>query len=228
MTRRKDPFKYKGSGKYWKDHCRKHGWKYVQTLEIYGFDDPVLCSDFAENFSRINNIIESKEWANLKLENGSDGNPIGYKWSEEAKEKASISAKGKSKSEDTKIKMRAYQRNMPDLHKRNISLGLMGHIVTEKTKQKQSLWQKGKNYEEKYGKEKSDKIKEKIGHRTRGKTYEEIYGVEKARILKELRSKSNQKRKGNKSITNGVKNKNIYPGDTIPEGWRYGRVRVNT
>lgn len=72
MTRR-NPFKYNGSGKYWKRHIAKYGFEQIKTVEVYGFDDQSLCSEFALRFSRANNIVESKEWANLQLENGIDG-----------------------------------------------------------------------------------------------------------------------------------------------------------
>lgn len=46
---------------------------------------------------------------------------------------------------------------------------------------------KGKLYEERYGKEKSDKIKLKYSKNRSGKSYEEIYGKETAEKLKEIR-----------------------------------------
>lgn len=72
-TKKTDPFKYLGSGLYWKKHIKKHGKKYVKTIDIWGFDCENLCSDFALMFSKLHNIVESDEWANLKEENGLDG-----------------------------------------------------------------------------------------------------------------------------------------------------------
>ena len=72
-TIQKDPFKYPGSGIRWKLHYKKHGKQHIKTLEIWGFDDQKLCTEFALKFSEENNIVESKEWANLTPENGSDG-----------------------------------------------------------------------------------------------------------------------------------------------------------
>jgi hypothetical protein len=77
-TMKRDPFKYNGSGDYWISHITKHGKKYIKTLEIWGFDDQQLCTDFALTFSAENNIVESDEWANLRPENGIDGLPAGY------------------------------------------------------------------------------------------------------------------------------------------------------
>ena len=67
-----DPYKYKGSGKYWVCHLKKHG--YDVSTEIVGvFTDEIWIKFYALEFSEINNIVTSKEWANLKPENGSDG-----------------------------------------------------------------------------------------------------------------------------------------------------------
>jgi hypothetical protein len=70
--------KYKGSGTYWKRHIKKHG--YDVTTEIYARininNDDI--SDVALDFSLKNNIVKSKEWANLIPENGLDGIPTVY------------------------------------------------------------------------------------------------------------------------------------------------------
>jgi len=73
--------KYKGSGLYWKRHIKKHG--YDVTTNIYSIFDINNCNieDVALDFSIENNIVDSKEWANLVLENGLDGslNNLGKK-----------------------------------------------------------------------------------------------------------------------------------------------------
>lgn len=74
-----DPYNYTGSGKYWKRHLNKHGLD-IETVKVWEFTDQEECTKFALQFSIDNNIIESKEWANLKVENGKDGGdpgPIG-------------------------------------------------------------------------------------------------------------------------------------------------------
>lgn len=69
VTRTNDPFKYKGSGKHWKNHIKKWG-DDIATLDVWGFDDPNICTEFAVNFSIDNNIVESGEWANMIVEYG--------------------------------------------------------------------------------------------------------------------------------------------------------------
>lgn len=104
-TKKKNPFKYLGSGKFWTRHIKKHGKEYVKTIDVWGFENEDLCSDFALKFSKLNDIVESKDWANLKDENGLDGGFSsamgimsrrfnGRKHSEESRQKMSILKKG--------------------------------------------------------------------------------------------------------------------------------------
>jgi len=79
-----DPFKYRGSGKVWKDIHKKYMWEDVQTIIIGQFlkDDPMLV-EFALGFSAANDIVMSKQWANLRPENGLDGGNTFERKSEE-------------------------------------------------------------------------------------------------------------------------------------------------
>jgi hypothetical protein len=62
-----DPYVYKGSGNIWVNHIKKYG--YDVTTEIVGiFTNKEECKKFAIDFSIKNNIVESKEWANLVIE----------------------------------------------------------------------------------------------------------------------------------------------------------------
>ena len=91
-TTKQNPYKYKGSGKYWKAHIKFHG--YDVTTEIVGmYTDIEECSKIAINFSIINNIVESQEWANLVIENVYGSAQLGQTCSEEVKQKFSKNAK---------------------------------------------------------------------------------------------------------------------------------------
>ena len=74
-TKNKNPFKYSGSGIRWQKHYKKHGKEHIKTLEIWGFDNQELCTEFALKFSREHNIVESKQWANQIPEKGIPGIP---------------------------------------------------------------------------------------------------------------------------------------------------------
>ena len=75
-----NPFKYKGSGVRWLRHIKKHG--YDVTTKIVGFFvDELECKNFAMKFSKDNNIVKSKKWANIVeevLDGGAEAGKLGY------------------------------------------------------------------------------------------------------------------------------------------------------
>jgi hypothetical protein len=82
-----EPYVYNGSGKYWRRHLNKHGID-VETVQVWEFTEQTKCTEFALKFSIENNIVESRTWANLKIEDGKDGGdpgPLGRKKMSEAK-----------------------------------------------------------------------------------------------------------------------------------------------
>lgn len=71
-TVKKNVYKYKGSGLYWKRHIKTHGYD-CKTFIIKIFVNEQECIDFCIWFSKINNIVKSEQWANLIDENGING-----------------------------------------------------------------------------------------------------------------------------------------------------------
>jgi hypothetical protein len=71
-TKSKDPSNYKGSGKHWKRHIEKHGYD-VTTEILFQSEEPVEIKEVGLYYSKLWNIVESKEWANLKEESGDGG-----------------------------------------------------------------------------------------------------------------------------------------------------------
>lgn len=88
-TYKQHPDNYLGSGKYWKKHIKKHGEEFVKTTWCQLFTDEKQLIDYAIKFSEENNIVDSKEWANLKNENGLDGGMEKGWWSEEQRKNIS-------------------------------------------------------------------------------------------------------------------------------------------
>jgi hypothetical protein len=124
----RDPYKYVGSGVYWKRHLEKHG-KEIETVQVWAFENLQECKYFAVDFSIKNNIVESKDWANFVIENGVDGQSPGFmnsKLSEYNKlnPRTPPSRKGIKDSETTKEK------------KRQSHLGKKYGPMSEETKQK--------------------------------------------------------------------------------------------
>jgi hypothetical protein len=73
-TPRKNYLKYFGSGSRWTSHIKKHGTEFVVTDWVSEpFTNPDDIKEFAVLFSELFNIVESKDWANLKIEDGLEG-----------------------------------------------------------------------------------------------------------------------------------------------------------
>jgi len=156
-----DIFTYGGSGTYWKKYLNKHGKDFtVKILGKFSFEE---VEDIALKFSKENDIVNSKEWANLIYENGLDGGngssgrKPGFSVSEETKKKMSESHKGKKLSkehiekiihsnktrivsDDTKKKISESKKGkgIPKSveHKRKLSESLKGRKMTDEQKKK--------------------------------------------------------------------------------------------
>lgn len=144
-----DPYKYKGSGHYWLDHLKIHG-KNITTIWCQLFTDKNSLVEYAKNFSKENNIVESKEWANLIPEEGhEDGGGVKGRISKphtnEAKNKIKEARKlqkspmtGKSHTEETKEKIRQKRalQIISDDTKKKISEKMQGHVFSDERNQK--------------------------------------------------------------------------------------------
>jgi hypothetical protein len=71
-TESKDPHAYNGSGKYWKRHLKKYGYDYTTEILLVTKNKEEI-KETGLFFSKLWNVVESKEWANLKLEEGDGG-----------------------------------------------------------------------------------------------------------------------------------------------------------
>lgn len=67
-----DPHKYKGSGKRWKNHIKKHG-NDVTTKIVGVFETIEDLIKFSVPLSEELNIVDSSEWANIRIESGDGG-----------------------------------------------------------------------------------------------------------------------------------------------------------
>lgn len=88
-----DPHKYKGSGTVWKDHCKKYGYSY-DTEIIFQSDNKDEIKEKGIYYSELWNIVESKDWANLKPEE-CDGGYCANSFTPEANAKRSATLKGR-------------------------------------------------------------------------------------------------------------------------------------
>jgi hypothetical protein len=143
----KDPHQYKGSGKYWKEHVRVHGYD-VKTdilLVTESHDELVETGLF---FSKLFNVVESSAWANLIPESGEGVS--GLRHSDKAKAKMSEVHKGIPRTKETKAKISRSLKHKPlaeehlrklkephtEEHKVKISESLKGAIFTKEHRKK--------------------------------------------------------------------------------------------
>ena len=71
-TTAKDPHKYPGSGKRWLNHLNSHGYDYTtESLKECSSDEEL--TQWGLYYSKLWNVVESKDWANLKEEAGQGG-----------------------------------------------------------------------------------------------------------------------------------------------------------
>lgn len=88
-TSKKDPYSYPGSGKRWRAHLDKHGYNF-DTEILLESEDPAKIKEAGLHYSKIWNIVDDVNWANLKPESG-DGGP--FRHTAEAKQKISESSR---------------------------------------------------------------------------------------------------------------------------------------
>jgi hypothetical protein len=91
----RNPFEYKGSGNFWLNHLKKYG-NNVQTEILFQTEDKDLFRKTAKEYSIKYNIVESRNFANLTIEEGQGGQTrVGMKHTLDTKIKISNSKKGK-------------------------------------------------------------------------------------------------------------------------------------
>lgn len=67
-----DPSKYKGSGTHWLRHLNKHGEEHTTEI-LFETEDKELFREKAIYYSKLYNVVESNEWANIVPEQGDGG-----------------------------------------------------------------------------------------------------------------------------------------------------------
>lgn len=129
----RDPYKYLGSGKYWRRHLKAHKFSAsdIKTEIVFSStieeEVNIVGLEYSEKF----NIVESKDFANLMPESGIDCT-LGRPCLEETKRKISKSNKGKQLSKESIAKILKNRKSNK------------GFKHSEETKRKLSEWRKGK------------------------------------------------------------------------------------
>lgn len=138
-TTKSDPIKYLGSGVHWQRHIKKHGLEHVVTLwyELFTNRDELI--QFATQFSKSMNIVESTSWANLCEETGIDG-PVGYSHTLHAKVLISLASKGRVVSSKTREKLSIIHQGttQSDITKEKIRQANKDKVISDITRQNMS------------------------------------------------------------------------------------------
>lgn len=71
-TIKDDPYSYTGSGTYWLRHLKLHGFDFTTQI-LLATESLVELKETGIFFSKLWNIVESNEWANLMFEAGDGG-----------------------------------------------------------------------------------------------------------------------------------------------------------
>lgn len=109
---------YSGSGTLWKLRIKKYGKDKIKTIWISEwFHDPLHIQQFALMFSELNQIVESKEWANLRPEDGLAGGSLpghgkGIKYTEERKQKQKINNAKEEVKRNKSVAQKAIQKEI--------------------------------------------------------------------------------------------------------------------
>ena len=173
-TSKDDPFKYTGSGVYWKKHLKKHG-NHIETTIIGNFNDEKLCSEMALKFSKDNDIVKSKLWANLREENGFDGAPLnhpGHIFTQEQKEILSKHSKNMWNNDEFRDKMKRIHKSLWTDERKLLNSNIMKEKWTDERKQKHSQKIKGNPGSKKLkGVPKTKEHNERVSLSLRGKKH---------------------------------------------------------
>lgn len=139
QTSSRDPHKYQGSGKRWRAHIKKHGYD-VTTDIIFETEDKEELKIKGLEYSEYYNIVESTDWANLKVESGDGG------WDHldfETRSKNGKIAGSKPPSEETKLKISnalrgernaRFGKPVSEEHRQNISNAKVGKRLSDEHK----------------------------------------------------------------------------------------------
>ena len=105
-----NPYKYKGSGTVWRRHLKAHNItaSEIKTTILFETEDKEELKKMGQYYSKLWDVVKSKEFANLIPEHGDGGNTGGFKkgvkFTEEHKKKLSEARKKYKHSPETNKK----------------------------------------------------------------------------------------------------------------------------
>lgn len=170
QTTSSDPHRYTGSGIYWKSHLKKHGSDYrTEILRICETKEEV--KEWGLFYSKLWNVVESEDWANLKVEQGDGG-----RQSEEVRKRIGEAGRGrvpwnKGKSvwsEADRKRISEQNRARPPQSKETIEKRVSknrGKVRSDEAKKKTSDALKGRKFTDESRKKMSEAAKRRCARR---------------------------------------------------------------
>lgn len=153
QTSKTDPHKYLGSGKYWRLHLKKHGCNH-NTEIIKECQSKEEIKEWGIYYSKLWNVIESEEWANLMEENGGGGKTTPEPWNKGKKSSEKTIQKQKDavlkRTEETQQKMiesgkRSYEKTFALLTKEQRQAKYKNSLGKLTTEQRREIGKKSEN-----------------------------------------------------------------------------------
>jgi hypothetical protein len=149
QTSATDPHRYPGSGVYWKLHLEKHGYDYTTEI-LKECQSKEELKELGTYYSNLWNIVESDEWANLKIEQGDGG-----RQSDEVRKRIGEAGKGRTPwnkgkqiwSEEDRKRISERNKSRPPQSAETIAIRTAkntGKTRTEETRKKLSAAHSGK------------------------------------------------------------------------------------
>lgn len=238
QTTSKDPYKYPGSGKYWKSHLKKHGSNF--STEILKECSSVKEVEYwGEYYSNLWDVVNDPNWANLKPETGDGGWPkdarVGKLHTVEAKQKISLARKGVPNPKNSVPRTAEQKEHLRKINSgKSLSKNVIEKIVQSKL---DNPFKHSDEFKEKMRapKSKETRLKMKEAQNVRRNTNKEKWitdGVSNQLVNSDLEIPSGWKsgrtietmppsQKGKFWINNGIENKMSVD---IPSGWHKGRL----
>ena len=182
----RDPYKYKGSGVYWKKHLKFHKFKSVDihTIILFETTDYFELCEKGKYYSELYDIVNSKYWANLIPETG-ENSVLGMKHSDETKKKISLIHKGRFSGSKNPM----FGKIVSEETRKKISNSNIGQKRTQETKNKISNKLKGNKNT--LGYKHSEETKKKFSESNRGKRKKPKSEEEKKLMSERCKSRGN-------------------------------------
>lgn len=153
--------KYRGSGKYWKDHFKFHGKEHVITLWHQLYDNVFDLVADALSMSKSFDIVNSDSWANLQYENGLDGGTLASDKTKKILSEMRMGSKnnfyGKTHTDESRklisISQKGISKNLSEDYLEKLIIRMSGEnnfnygkIVPEERRLKQSITMRGRKH----------------------------------------------------------------------------------